>query len=678
MTQQLDFQQAAGMLAALRLETVISQIPNRPHAKLSRLAETYQTYPLEAFDAYLNPECDTIGRRRYQYLLECIPEEYRPVVRNLLDLSIFCAISPEAADALRESRISVTIETAYWLEYQQICPADQAIQIYQLTAPLFLKPLNPDAWYAQIPMQMDSGFLDYLAGTDSRTISLKNGYMLFTENTELPALYLYEKENTRLAEAFRNEEAVLQIRGTSRSGRNFMMKHLARKCSKRIAFADAALLLKKNEEQIQKILSEILRETLFMQAAVCWYHVSETCFEKITEQEFCADCIQRFQAYGVQVCCCTEKSIDLTRILNTPVYLYDMPQLSQQDRILLWQHLAEEHQAEGIIPEQFAIRFKFSCSQIAEVFQRRKFYFPISEIETEKQIYEKICSRIASPSDRLFRILWAEYSLSDLILPEKEKKKIEEICANFLYYHKVYTEWGMYAKMPYGKAVSVLLCGPPGTGKTMTAHVIAHQLELPLFHADLSQITDKYIGETEKHLDAIFTEAEKSDCVLLLDEADALCGKRSEVTDSKDRYANNNTAFLLQRLEQYDGIVVLSTNFINNLDHAFMRRMKYILQFSIPSPDVRRQIWESCFPEKMPRADEIDFDYLAEQFDFSGANIKNVVLAAAFLAAAEQQPVRMKHILLSIENEYMKFQKHILPGEYGKYSNLYLHLSGKK
>ena len=676
MKQQLDFQQAAGMLAALILERVISEIPNRPYAKLSKLVKEYQTYPLEAFAVYLNPETDSISHRRYQYLLECIPEEYRTVVRNLLDLSIFHAISSDAPEALREARISVTIETAYWLEYRQSCPAEQVIEIYQLIAPLFLKPVSPESWYAHIPMHMDCGFLDYLAGTDSRTMPLKNGFTLFTEETELPALYLYEKENSRLAEAFEQTETVFQIRGNNRSGRKFMMKHIARKCGKRVIFVDTELLLKK-KEQIAENIAGILREALFMQTAVCWYHISETCFEQMTEQEFCADCIQRFQEYGIQICCCTEKTIDLTRILNAPVHIYDMPQLSEQDRIQLWQSLAEEHKAEGIVPEQFAVRFKLSCSQIAEVFQRRKFYFSASETETEKQIYEKLCARIASPSDRLFRILWPEYAFSDLILPKKEKQKIEEICSNFQCYHKVYTEWGMCAKMPYGKAISVLLCGPPGTGKTMTAHVIANQLELPLFHADLSRITDKYIGETEKHLDAIFTEAEKSDCVLLLDEADAICGKRSEVTDSKDRYANNNTAFLLQRLEQYDGIVVLSTNFINNVDNAFMRRMKYILQFSVPSADVRRQIWESCFPEKMPKAAEIDFDYLAQQFDFSGANIKNVVVAAAFLAAAEQQPVQMKHILLSIENEYMKFQKHILPGEFGKYSSLYLHLCRK-
>ncbi|MBQ8687623.1 MAG: ATP-binding protein [Ruminococcus sp.] len=225
--------------------------------------------------------------------------------------------------------------------------------------------------------------------------------------------------------------------------------------------------------------------------------------------------------------------------------------------------------------------------------------------------------------------------------------------------------------MPYGRCISVLLTGPPGTGKTMTAHVIANMLELPLFHADLSQITDKYIGETEKHLDAIFTEAEKSNCVLLLDEADAICGKRSEVSDSKDRYANNDTAFILQRLERYDGIVILATNFINNLDNAFMRRMKYILQFSLPSAAVRREIWESCFTEEMPVAEPIDFDYLAEQFQFAGANIKNVVLASAFLAASEESAITMRHILKSVGNEYLKFQKHALAGEFGKYSDLY-------
>jgi len=230
--------------------------------------------------------------------------------------------------------------------------------------------------------------------------------------------------------------------------------------------------------------------------------------------------------------------------------------------------------------------------------------------------------------------------------------------------------------MPYGRSVSVLLVGPPGTGKTMTSHVIANMLELPLFRADLSQISDKYIGETEKNLGMIFSEAEKTGCVLFLDEADSICGKRSEVSDAHDRYANNSTAFLLQRLEQYDGIVILSTNLINNIDDAFMRRIKFIIHFSVPDAAVRLELGRTSFTDKMPLSDDIDLPYLAERFEFTGASIKNIVLESAFLAVMNDSEIKQEYILKSIANEYQKLGKHVLPGDFGRYGELFRKIQG--
>jgi SpoVK/Ycf46/Vps4 family AAA+-type ATPase len=187
----------------------------------------------------------------------------------------------------------------------------------------------------------------------------------------------------------------------------------------------------------------------------------------------------------------------------------------------------------------------------------------------------------------------------------------------------------------------------------------------------MSQVFDKYIGETEKNIDAIFTEAEKQNCILFLDEADSLCGKRSEIKDSKDKYSNNDTAFLLQRIESYDGIVIMATNYINNIDNAFMRRMKYVVPFAIPDKDIRLEIWKSSFTEQVSIGDDVDFEYLAEQFEFSGSNIKNIVLASIFLSASEKVPVNMKHILTSIYNECQKQQRHLFSAEFGKYQNLF-------
>lgn len=676
--ESLDFVHKAAILAACRLDSFFSQKKgDRPHGKLSRFVLQFQDLPLEYFAEYLEEDMAhaSLSRRRYWHLMQIVPDAYRPVAETLLDLSLLYAVFPESREAFREAGISVSIKMAYQLETGESCPASVASELFSILRPIFLPVQKENEWYAEVRFHADCRLVDYLLGRDTFSVELEQICSLFTKEADLSALFLYQDICETLSGVFRQENLVLQLRGEEKCGKQFLIKHIAKTCGISVLFLDFEILSALKEQDMEHCISMIVREAIFYDAAVCWYHVKKESLEGTVwnMKSFSVLCVQRFVQYHLRVCCCTEKSVDLTAYSSEPICIYDMPKLTQHDRIFLWQCFWQEGQYAGMDPTQFAIRYKFSCGQIAAVFQRRKSYISMQK-ETEKQIFEQICARIANPSEKLFHILHSNYQLSDLILPKREKERIMEVCANFQYYHKVYTEWDMQSKMPYGRAISVLLCGPPGTGKTMTAHVIANQLELPLFHADLSQIADKYIGETEKHLETIFSEAEKSNCVLLLDEADSICGKRSEVTDSKDRYANNDTAFLLQRLEQYEGIVILATNFVNNLDTAFMRRMKYILQFSIPNAATRKKIWRSCFPEQLPAASNLDFDYLAEQFDFAGANIKNVVLAASFLAASEDQPVQMRHILRSIGNEYLKFQKNILPGEFGKYSEMYVQI----
>ncbi len=665
-----DFLRQTAILVSCRLEKVLSTEGGH-HARLTHFNKQFASLPVNVFAEYLedNPDYMTESRRRYERITERIPETLRGIASTVIDLTILCAVYPEVRDALRESEKGTTIETAFYMVTGgQVCPAELAGAVYECLRPIYPPEPGEDVWYARIRFNADRRLLDYLSSADKCSLPMEGGCELFKADSELPEIYLYGDVCNRLAERFSDGKCVIQICGDEGSGKRFMIKHMAQKCKKNVIFADFQML--SGLDNSERTVAEILREAIFSDAVVCWYHVRTN--SNMSVNDFAVKCIKHFRSAGVQVCCCTDKDVNIISFVPL-VVRYEIPPLTQQDRIILWEKFAEGR--DGIEPVQFAVRYKLSCRQIAEVFRRREEYYSMGN-QTEKQVFSEICSQVTALSGKLFNIVRPKYTLDDIVLKDGEKKKILEICANFRYYSKVYTEWDMQSKMPYGRAISVILCGPPGTGKTMTAHVIANELELPLFHADLSQITDKYIGETEKHLDEIFTEAEKSNCVLLLDEADAICGKRSEVTESKDRFANNATAFLLQRLEQYEGIVVLSTNFVNNLDTAFMRRMKYIMQFSIPTADVRKKIWESCFPVSMPVSDDIDTDYLAQQFDFAGANIKNIVLSAAFLAVSENKPVHMRHIIMSIENEYLKFQKHVLPGEFGKYSEMFLECSG--
>jgi SpoVK/Ycf46/Vps4 family AAA+-type ATPase len=218
----------------------------------------------------------------------------------------------------------------------------------------------------------------------------------------------------------------------------------------------------------------------------------------------------------------------------------------------------------------------------------------------------------------------------------------------------VYGQWGFDRKLALGKGLNALFAGESGTGKTMAADIIAGELGLDLYKIDLSSVVSKYIGETEKNLDKIFTEASTSNAILFFDEADAIFGKRSEVKDSHDRYANIETGYLLQRMEMFDGVVILATNLRANLDEAFTRRLHFAIEFPFPEPSDRERIWRVTFPPETPIAPDADLKLLAERFRLAGGAIRNIVLAAAFLAAESGQSVGMSHLLHATRREYQK------------------------
>jgi SpoVK/Ycf46/Vps4 family AAA+-type ATPase len=242
----------------------------------------------------------------------------------------------------------------------------------------------------------------------------------------------------------------------------------------------------------------------------------------------------------------------------------------------------------------------------------------------------------------------------DLVLPQPALTALRELCDRVINRHTVLRLWGMDRRTNRRIGVNALFAGPSGAGKTMAAQVIAGELGLDLFVVDLSGVVNKYIGETEKNLDAIFTAAENSDAVLLFDEADALFGKRSEVRDSHDRYANLEVSYLLQRMETHDGVALLATNLRQSLDEAFLRRLDFVIRFPYPEEAERYRIWSRIWPEAVPLADDIDFRVLAHRYRLSGGNIRNVALCAAFLAAAHQRAVCLADVLLAIDREYEK------------------------
>jgi SpoVK/Ycf46/Vps4 family AAA+-type ATPase len=249
------------------------------------------------------------------------------------------------------------------------------------------------------------------------------------------------------------------------------------------------------------------------------------------------------------------------------------------------------------------------------------------------------------------------FDWDDLVLPSRVLQQLREIASTVRLRHVVHAQWGFDAKTGKDAGVNVLFLGVSGTGKTMAASVLSRSLGLELYKIDLSSIVSKYVGETEQNLRRIFDEAEHSSAVLFFDEADALFGKRSEVKDAQDRYANIEVAYLLQKMEQFSGLAILATNLSRNIDSAFLRRMQHVVEFPFPDPAHRERIWRGMFPAAAPLGNDVDFPFLSRQFELSGGNIRNAVTAGAFLAAELEQPISMEHLVQAIGREMQKMGK---------------------
>jgi SpoVK/Ycf46/Vps4 family AAA+-type ATPase len=268
----------------------------------------------------------------------------------------------------------------------------------------------------------------------------------------------------------------------------------------------------------------------------------------------------------------------------------------------------------------------------------------------------RICREHARRSMEQFaRRIESKAQWDDLVLPEPQTRVLHQVAVHLRQRATVHERWGFAAKYSRGLGLSALFSGASGTGKTMAAEVLAHTLGLDLFQIDLAGLVSKYIGETEKNLKRVFDAAEESGAILLFDEADALFGKRTEVKDSHDRYANLEVSYLLQRMEAYRGLAILTTNMRQAIDTAFLRRIRFMVEFPFPDAAHRARIWRRVFPAGTPTAD-LDPERLAH-LNITGGIIRNIAILAAFLAADEAEPVRMAHLLDAARTEYAKLER---------------------
>jgi hypothetical protein len=272
--------------------------------------------------------------------------------------------------------------------------------------------------------------------------------------------------------------------------------------------------------------------------------------------------------------------------------------------------------------------------------------------------------------DHLAERVPVAHDWNDLVLPPDAIRQLHDVADAARQREQVLERWDFGRKVCVTPGISALFSGPPGTGKTMAAGILAGELGMELYRVDLSRVVSKYIGETEKHLDQLFAEARRAHAILLFDEAEALFGKRSEVKDAHDRYANIEVAFLLQRMESTEGVTLLATNLRGNLDRAFMRRLQFAVEFPAPSEALRRQIWQRVWPAAAALAPDIDLAFMARQFDFSGGHIRNIALRAAYLAARDHGAIGMAHLIRATRREFQKLGQVMVEDDFGDYQHL--------
>jgi hypothetical protein len=353
----------------------------------------------------------------------------------------------------------------------------------------------------------------------------------------------------------------------------------------------------------------------------------------------------------------------LSRSDDRPTVRLHLPDLSPAEQRSLWRHRLGPAAAalNGRMDEMIA-QFPMNADQVADVLEQ----VAADDDQTQPlaiRLWDACRASTRTPMGRLAQRIEAGATWDDLVLPHDEMTQLRDIARHVRHRAKVHETWQFGARSGRGRGISALFAGPSGTGKTLAAEVLANDLRLDLYRIDLSQVVSKYIGETEKNLSAVFEAAEQGGAILLFDEADALFGKRSDVKDSHDRYANIEVSYLLQRMESYRGLAILTTNQRASLDQAFLRRLRFVVSFPFPDASQREAIWAHVFPQATP-THHLVYEQLA-RLNVTGGVIRNIALHAAFLAAADGRPVDMAHLQHAARSECRKIEKPIIAAEIG-------------
>ena len=627
----------------LRLDTL------RQHFQLSALE-------VDLLLIGLAPELDLRYERLFGYLQDDVTKR-RPTVDLVLNL-----LSPTFADKLAARAV-----------FTPIAPLFRVHLLYLVDDPAY-----PHAPLLSKYLKVDERVVNYLLGADDMDATLLPYVHTSSLATSMAELLLPSDVKRRLlllchASRTQQQPLLFYFQGPHGVGKESTAAALANELGLGLLVVDGEQLLATEERAFATTIRLIGREALFQKALLYW-----TDFDALLSDERrgwrALLFAQLTERPGITLLAGDALWEPVDAQPSLPFVRVEFPRPVYPDRITLWTRALN-----GDIPVapdvdlgELATKFRFTGGQIrdAAATARNLAHWRDPDQDQVRMADLHLACRLHSNRKlgELARKITPHYTWDDIVLPADRMAQLREIVNHIKYRALVYDAWGFDHKLAMGKGLNVLFAGPSGTGKTMAADVMAGELGLELYKIDLSSVVSKYIGETEKNLARIFTEAETSNAILFFDEADALFGKRSEVRDSHDRYANIEISYLLQRMEEYDGMAILATNLHKNLDEAFVRRMHFTVEFPLPNEKNRRRIWEKIWPATTPRSSALDLDFMARRFELAGGNIRNVALAAAFLAADDGNVVEMSHLIRAIQREYQKMGKVVVDGEFGSYS----------
>ena len=627
-----------------------------PHecSPLGYLQDTFglTSFAVDALLTALAPEIDLRYERLYAFLQDDVTKK-RPSVDLVLNL--LCATVAEKLAARQH--------------FSPLAPLRKH-QLLTVTP----DPSSPQAPLLAHYLKVDDRIVSYLLGAQEIDARITPYVQLVTPRARLSDLLLPADGKEHLLHLVRStktahEQLVLYFHGPVGTGKQTTAEALCRELDSNLLVIDCESLLQSEPASVDTMIQLALREALLQPVVLYIEHFSllladeKKNWQTRVTRELVTHPGIVFLAGDMEW-----EPVELQQHAHFARFTFHPP--TSTERLQLWQRTLQEKSTSStdIDLQTLATQFRLTGGQIVDAVTTARSL--AARRHTRDQTLSttdlrKACQLQSNRTlARLAQKITPCYRWNDIVLPTDRFDQLREICHAVQHRARVYEDWGFEHKLSLGKGLNVLFAGPSGTGKTMAAEVIACELGLDLYKIDLSTIVSKYIGETEKNLARIFAEATTSNAILFFDEADALFGKRSDVRDAHDRYANIEVSYLLQKMEEYDGVVILATNFRKNIDDAFVRRLHFTIEFPVPGERDRSRIWQQIWPDTTPCSSALDLEFMAQRFDLAGGNIRNIALAATFLAAANGGVVSMEHLLHATKREYQKMGKIVSESEF--------------